>query len=163
MEKELGDLQMQLKLTAGPKRSVLEMLRRKIEDQNNKCCVERARVQKAKQVCCRCHPYALASGKHKLFQIHRAPMHYMAVLASTNNAPLSPLSLPYHHAHPPPPPPPPTVLLHLHASQPQPELSGRTKLEFTRTEPWDGRTVGQNTWGPRLSLGMLNVSRWMVL
>mmetsp|Transcript_15726 Transcript_15726/g.44002 ORF Transcript_15726/g.44002 Transcript_15726/m.44002 type:complete len:343 (+) Transcript_15726:242-1270(+) len=50
VEKELQDLQMQLKLTAGPKRSVLEMLRRKIEDQNNKVVREREKVQKAKQV-----------------------------------------------------------------------------------------------------------------
>lgn len=49
MEKELATLQLQLKLTSGPKRSALEMLRRKIEVQNEKVVAARRHQQRTKE------------------------------------------------------------------------------------------------------------------
>eukprot|EP00951_Prasinocladus_malaysianus_P039020 scaffold433111_cov47-Prasinocladus_malaysianus.AAC.1 len=50
VETELKDLQLQLKITSGPKKSVLELLRKKIEVQNGKVVAERQKVAKARQV-----------------------------------------------------------------------------------------------------------------
>lgn len=50
VEKELRELQFELKITAGPKKSVLELLRKKIEAQNTKVIAGRERVKKAKEV-----------------------------------------------------------------------------------------------------------------
>lgn len=43
VEKELANMQFELKLAAGPKRSALEMLRKKIEDQNEHVLKARSR------------------------------------------------------------------------------------------------------------------------
>lgn len=43
-------MQLQLRMASEPKRSVLEMLRRKIEQQNGKVVAERANVSKARAV-----------------------------------------------------------------------------------------------------------------
>jgi hypothetical protein len=51
VEKELTELQLQLKLTAGPKKSALEMLRKKIEDQNDRVVLARAKSHAARKVC----------------------------------------------------------------------------------------------------------------
>ncbi len=48
VEKELAGLQLQLKLTSGPKRSALEMLRKKIEAQNEKVLAARKNQQRAR-------------------------------------------------------------------------------------------------------------------
>lgn len=50
VERELSQLQLQLKITAGPKRSALEHLRKKIELQNIKVVAARDRNRVAKQV-----------------------------------------------------------------------------------------------------------------
>lgn len=50
VEKELQGLQLQLKLTSGPKRSALEMLRRKIEAQTDRVITARMDAQAAQQV-----------------------------------------------------------------------------------------------------------------
>lgn len=50
VEKELSSLQLQLKLTAGPKKHALELLRKKIEIQNEKVVAVRQRHSAAKQV-----------------------------------------------------------------------------------------------------------------
>jgi len=50
VEHELKDLQLQLKLTAGPKKSALEMLRKKIEAQTEQVAARRGKVAEAKQV-----------------------------------------------------------------------------------------------------------------
>ena len=50
VEKELSDLQLQLKLTAGPKRSALELLRKKIEEQNDRVVLARAQASTARKV-----------------------------------------------------------------------------------------------------------------
>ncbi|KAK9790110.1 hypothetical protein WJX73_008949 [Symbiochloris irregularis] len=49
VEKELAQLQLQLRITAGPKRSALEMIRKKIELQNAKVVMARDRHKAAKQ------------------------------------------------------------------------------------------------------------------
>ncbi|KAK9813103.1 hypothetical protein WJX72_009112 [[Myrmecia] bisecta] len=49
VERELGALQLQLKLTAGPKRSALELLRKKIELQTGRVVSARARLQEARK------------------------------------------------------------------------------------------------------------------
>ncbi|GFR45933.1 hypothetical protein Agub_g7395, partial [Astrephomene gubernaculifera] len=48
VERELGNLQLQLKLTAGPKKLALEVLRRKIEEQNERVAYVRAKHTTAK-------------------------------------------------------------------------------------------------------------------
>ncbi|KAG2493530.1 hypothetical protein HYH03_008344 [Edaphochlamys debaryana] len=48
VERELSNLQLQLKLTAGPKKQALEMLRKKIETQNEKVVAVRAKHTAAK-------------------------------------------------------------------------------------------------------------------
>ena len=50
VEKELATLQFQLKLTSGPKRSALEMFRKKIEAQNACVVAARDRHRAAKKV-----------------------------------------------------------------------------------------------------------------
>lgn len=50
VEKELAQLQLQLRITAGPKRSALELIRKKIELQNAKVVAARDRYKVAKQV-----------------------------------------------------------------------------------------------------------------
>lgn len=50
MERELSGLQMQLKLSTGPKRSALMMLRKKIELQNERVLAARERQKAAKKV-----------------------------------------------------------------------------------------------------------------
>lgn len=50
VERELGNLQLQLKLTSGPKKHALEMLRKKIETQNERVVYVRARHTAAKAV-----------------------------------------------------------------------------------------------------------------
>lgn len=50
VERELANLQFQLKLTAGPKKHALELLRRKIEDQNDKVVYVRKQHTAAKLV-----------------------------------------------------------------------------------------------------------------
>ena len=50
VEKELATLQFQLKLTSGPKRSALEMFRKKIEAQNACVLAARERHRAAKKV-----------------------------------------------------------------------------------------------------------------
>eukprot|EP01025_Chloroclados_australasicus_P036825 TRINITY_DN3749_c0_g1_i3.p2 TRINITY_DN3749_c0_g1~~TRINITY_DN3749_c0_g1_i3.p2 ORF type:complete len:283 (-),score=48.34 TRINITY_DN3749_c0_g1_i3:1612-2460(-) len=49
-ESELTNLQLQLKLTAGPKKSALELLRKKIESQNDKVVAAREKVAAAKKI-----------------------------------------------------------------------------------------------------------------
>jgi hypothetical protein len=49
VEKELAGLQFQLKLTNGPKRSALELMRRKIEMQNEKVVAARQRFLAARK------------------------------------------------------------------------------------------------------------------
>ncbi len=51
VERELSGLQMQLKLSTGPKRSALMMLRKKIELQNERVLAARERQKAAKKVC----------------------------------------------------------------------------------------------------------------
>ena len=51
VERELAQLQLQLRITAGPKRSALELIRKKIETQNVKVVAARDRYKVAKQVC----------------------------------------------------------------------------------------------------------------
>ena len=53
MERELAGLQLQLKLTSGPKKSALELLRKKIELQNDKVVLSRGKYQAARKA--RCH------------------------------------------------------------------------------------------------------------
>lgn len=53
VERELSQLQLQLKLTAGPRKQALEMLRCKIEAQNERVKSVTARHAAAKQVRCR--------------------------------------------------------------------------------------------------------------
>lgn len=50
MERELGGLQMQLKLSTGPKKSALMMIRKKIEMQNERVLAARDRQRAAKKV-----------------------------------------------------------------------------------------------------------------
>lgn len=50
MERELAGLQLQLKLTSGPKKSALELLRRKIELQNEKVVLARGNYHAARKV-----------------------------------------------------------------------------------------------------------------
>ncbi len=50
VERELGNLQLQLKLTSGPKKHALELLRRKIETQNERVASVRAKHTVAKAV-----------------------------------------------------------------------------------------------------------------
>lgn len=50
VEKELSNLQLQLKLTAGPKRLALELYRKKIEVQNEKVACIKLRHTAAKRV-----------------------------------------------------------------------------------------------------------------
>lgn len=50
VEKELQGLQLQLKLTSGPKKSALEMLRRKIESQADRVIVARTGLAAATKV-----------------------------------------------------------------------------------------------------------------
>jgi hypothetical protein len=50
VERELCAVQLQLKLTAGPKKHALEMLRKKIETQGEKVAAARQRFTAAKQV-----------------------------------------------------------------------------------------------------------------
>lgn len=50
LEKELSQLQLQLKITAGPKKHALELLRKKIETQNEKVAAIKQRYKAAKQV-----------------------------------------------------------------------------------------------------------------
>lgn len=52
VERELCAVQLQLKLTAGPKKHALEMLRKKIETQGEKVAAARQRFTAAKQVWC---------------------------------------------------------------------------------------------------------------
>ncbi|CAD7699729.1 unnamed protein product [Ostreobium quekettii] len=49
VEKELEGLQLQLRLTSGPKKSALELIRRKIEAQNEKVLASRSKVAAAKR------------------------------------------------------------------------------------------------------------------
>ena len=56
VEKELAQLQLQLRITAGPKRSALELIRKKIELQNAKVVLARDRHRAAKQVFDTCKP-----------------------------------------------------------------------------------------------------------
>ena len=49
MERELSGLQMQLKLSTGPKKSALMMLRKKIEVQNDRVLAARAAQKAAKK------------------------------------------------------------------------------------------------------------------
>lgn len=51
VEKELSNLQLQLKLTAGPKKHALELMRKKIEMQGEKVSHIRGKYNAAKQVC----------------------------------------------------------------------------------------------------------------
>lgn len=51
VERELSGLQMQLKLSTGPKKSALMMLRKKIELQNERVLAARERQKAAKKVC----------------------------------------------------------------------------------------------------------------
>ena len=51
VERELSGLQMQLKLSTGPKRSMLMMLRKKIELQNERVLSARDRQRAAKKAC----------------------------------------------------------------------------------------------------------------
>ena len=55
VEKELSQLQLQLRITAGPKRSALELIRKKIELQNAKVVLARDRHKFAQQVRTCCH------------------------------------------------------------------------------------------------------------
>ena len=50
MEQELAGLQLDLKLTSGPKKSALELLRRKIEMQNENVVLARGKFQAARKV-----------------------------------------------------------------------------------------------------------------
>ncbi len=50
MERELSGLQMQLKLSTGPKKSALMMIRKKIELQNERVLAARERQKAAKKV-----------------------------------------------------------------------------------------------------------------
>lgn len=50
VERELSQLQLQVKLTAGPKKQAMEMLRKKIETQNEVVVTVRQRYITAKQV-----------------------------------------------------------------------------------------------------------------
>ena len=50
MERELAGLQLDLKLTSGPKKSALELLRRKIEMQNEHVVLARGKFQAARKV-----------------------------------------------------------------------------------------------------------------
>lgn len=49
VEKELEGLQLQLRLTSGPKKSALELLRKKIESQNEKVVASRSKFAAAKR------------------------------------------------------------------------------------------------------------------
>ena len=51
VERELAGLQLDLKLTSGPKKSALELLRRKIEMQNENVVLARGKFQTARKVC----------------------------------------------------------------------------------------------------------------
>ena len=50
VERELAGLQLDLKLTSGPKKSALELLRRKIEMQNENVVMARGKFQAARKV-----------------------------------------------------------------------------------------------------------------
>lgn len=50
VERELAGLQLQLRLTSGPKKSALELLRRKIELQNEKVVLARGKYQASRKV-----------------------------------------------------------------------------------------------------------------
>lgn len=52
VEQELAGLQLDLKLTSGPKKSALELLRKKIELQNDNVVLARGKHNTAKKVCC---------------------------------------------------------------------------------------------------------------
>lgn len=52
MERELAGLQLQLKLTNGPKKSALELIRKKIEMQNEHVLMARGKHQAARKVDC---------------------------------------------------------------------------------------------------------------
>ena len=63
VEHLLADLQLQLNLTSGPKKSALEMLRRKIEAKNELVASARQKFAAAKQACC-----SVATALHKAYQ-----------------------------------------------------------------------------------------------
>ena len=50
VEKELAGVQLQLRLTSGPKKSALELMRKKIEAQNERVLGARDKFQAAKKV-----------------------------------------------------------------------------------------------------------------
>ncbi len=74
MEKELADLQLQLRLAAGPKRQALDLLRGKIEVQNDKLVSVRARHVMARKVrpLCRGAVVGSAHAQSKLTDVGRS-------------------------------------------------------------------------------------------
>lgn len=50
VERELAGLQLELKLTSGPKKSALELIRRKIEAQNEHVVMARSKFHAARKV-----------------------------------------------------------------------------------------------------------------
>ena len=72
MERELSGLQMQLKLSTGPKKSALMMMRKKIELQNERVLGARDRQRAAKKV-----------GKHTRTHIRLACMQRMTCHTAT--------------------------------------------------------------------------------
>ncbi len=77
VERELSGLQMQLKLSTGPKRSALMMLRKKIELQNERVLAARERQKTAKKVCTSPLPYT-TFGYKPCFQLMHGLHHCAA-------------------------------------------------------------------------------------